>query len=321
MLAVFLILFFVTPCLAIDEPASLSVDGVWAYMNCKENGDQLYLISYSINYTSLPAESVSQAYLVRLMNGAIELRAVAPYAYHDNGYGSGVAAMYFSADDAPTWEGAYTMKLMGNPGLSWNASVPSDSYTPFDVWQNNPLAVSKIVVAGRIVELANQLETDWGIDMVNISETGQQVLTTYGLAYFVNVVPYLFDVAPSVYAPGESMPSGVIQPEIPPENPRTDYADTFDTLITGGLFDVTPMADWMGVTRGQMSAILYYGCVAIIVIVLARRGQSIRPMMMLSIPVVILGTFVGVPMIISILAGLAGFFFTFYSIAWKPGNA
>ena len=45
------------------------------------------------------------------------------------------------------------------------------------------------------------------------------------------------------------------------------------------------------------------------------------PMMLLSIPLVILGAYVGVPLIVTILAGLGAFFFTFYAILFKPSPA
>lgn len=316
--AVFLVLFFATPVLAIDEPDAISIDGVWVYQNCRETGDQLYLVSYNITYTSPPTEDVSEAYLVRLMDGATELRAVAPYAYHDDGYGSGVAAIYFDSEDAPTWQGAYTMKLMGNPLLSWNASAPEESYSAFDVWQDNDMAITKVVVSGRIIELAGLLETAWGEDMTNLSDTGQDVLTAYGLAYFINVVPYFSEIAPYVFAEDEGMGGGIIHPEIPPEEDRTGFADQLVTLVSGTSLDLSPLGDWLGVATGAITTVIYYGLVLYIVIRLSREGKSTRPMMLLSIPLVCLGAYVGVPLIVTVLAGLFALFFTLYAFLFKP---
>jgi len=319
--AVFLIFSLVTPVLAIDEPNDLDINGVWAYRNCRESGDQLYLISYSINYTTNPTESVAEAFLCRLMSGSTELRAVAPCAYYDDGYGDGVVAIYFDTNEAPIWEGAYTMKLLGNPLLSWNASVPETSVSTFDLWQDNQIMVTRIVVAGRIIDLALDLETSWGKDMVGISDAGDQVLTDYGAAYFVNVVPYLFEIAPNVYAKDQGGASGIIPPEIPPEVDRTDHADELVALIIDTPLDMTAVADAFHVSRGAMTAIMYYGVVIMALVLVVRRIGSYKPIMMFSIPLVILGAFVGVPLIVTILAGLASLGMVAYMIFYKPSNA
>ena len=64
--AVFLI---ATPVLAIADPDSMSIDSVYVYRNCRETGDQLYLVTYNITYSSPPSESVTEA----------TLRAILPY--------------------------------------------------------------------------------------------------------------------------------------------------------------------------------------------------------------------------------------------------
>ena len=319
--AIILTLVLVTPALAINPPNSISVDGVWVYRNCREEGDQLYLTYYSINYTTNPTETVTEAYFNRLMNGAVELRATVPFAYYDDGYGDGVVAIYFDADDAPAWEGSYTMKMMGNPFLSWNGSVPEASLSTFNIWQDNPIIVTQTVLAGRIIELAEDLETAWGQDMVTESDTGQDVLTSYGLAYFVNVIPYLAEMAPDVYSEDASMGGAVFEPDIPDEVERTDYADSLEAAIIGTPFDLTDLANRFNVSRGAMTAILYYGCAVTMLIILGRRLHTYKPMMLLSIPVVILGSFIGVPFEATILAGLAGLGMTAYSIWYKPSTA
>lgn len=319
--AILLALLIVTPVLAIEPPSSLSIDGVWVYRNCREAGDQLYLVSYNISYGTNPTEDASEAYLVRLMDGATELKATRPYAYYNDGYGEGVASIYFDAVDAPTWIGNYTMLLVGNPFLSWNGTVPEAELNGFNIWQDNDIAITRVVLSGRIATLATDLETAWGQDMVNLSDTGQQVLTNYGLAYFINVVPYLSGIAPYVFADDQGRGSGVVRPEIPDEVVDTTYADSLVSDIIGTPFDLTAMATSFGTSRGAMTAILYYGILAVIVIILARKLGTIKPMMLLSIPLVILGAFIGVPLIVTILAGLAALAYISWTLFYKSSTA
>jgi hypothetical protein len=306
--------------LAITPPDDIDILGVWAYRNCRETGDQLYLVEYSINYTSLPSETVTEAYMVRLIDGNTTLKYLYPFSYYNKGYGKGVAAMYFSSGDPPDWDEPYLMELLGSPFADWSGALPSVIYFPFDLWQDNEVAITQVVIASRIIWLANELESDWGKDMVTTSDTGKDTLTTYAAGYFMNVVPYLSDVAPSIYPEGQSLPSTIISPDIPPEEVRTDYADTLESSIEGTPLDLTPVATIFGVSRGSLTAILYYGMVLVVLILVARRIESYRPVMLLGGFLVIIGSFVGVPLMVAILGALMGFGMIGFTLFYKPSQ-
>lgn len=321
--AVGVVFLMATPVLAIDDPDSMSVNAVYAYRNCRETGDQLYLVDYTISYnvTGNPDEDAGQAFLCRLLEGSTELRAVSPFPYHDDGYGRGVAAIYFSAADAPGWEAAYTMELVGNPFLDWSGTPPSDTESTFDLWQDNDIAITHVVLSSRIINLAEELETAWSVDMVQQdTQTGEYTLTIYGAAYFSGVVPYLTDVAPSVFVSDE-IQTGVTEIEIDDVDMSTEYADELETGIIGTLFDMTPLADEFGVGRGVLTALLYYGIVLFALITLSIRMKSQKPLMLLSIPLVILGAFVGVPLVTTILAGFISLAYIAYTMFYKPSSA
>ncbi len=107
----------------VREADSVSIDGVNVYRNCLEFLDQLYLVKYDIQYTTIPERPVNETYLVRLRNGAAELATVRPYAYFNDGYALGYASIYFTSATAPAWEGAYNMDIIGNPTLQWMDST------------------------------------------------------------------------------------------------------------------------------------------------------------------------------------------------------
>ena len=309
-----------TPVLAIADPDSMSVDEVYVYRNCREVGDQMYLVTYTITYASPPTESVSEAFLCRLMDGTTELASVAPFTYHNNGYDEGVVAIYFSAENAPDWEGAYTMELTGNPALGWSGDPPTDTDSTFDLWQDNGLAITHVVLSSRIIDLATELETDWSLDMVQQnSETGEYTLTMHGEAYFSGVVPYLPEVAPFVFE--DVVPPVVVEPEIEDPDTSAAYADSLETGILGTVLDITPLADEFGVGRGQLTAILYYAAVLLFLIKVSQKLQSQKPLMILSIPLVVLGAFVGVPLVVTILAAFVAIFFIAWSVFYKPSTA
>ena len=322
-IAILLALVITVPVLAIAQPDSMSIDGAYAYRNCRETGDMLLLIPYTIDYTTNPDENVSEAYLCRLMEEGSALQSVAPYAYYNAGYGQGVVALYFDADDAPEWEGVYTLELLGNPFQDWEGGVPTDTLSSgdFDVWQDNEIEVNQVVIAGRIISLASDLETAWSKDMVTVADDGSEVLTSYASGYFVQVVPYLSEIAPDVFAEGDTIYSTTMEPELPDRDTGTDYADSLVADIIGTPFDFTALATLMLVSRGALTALIYYGLLAFVAVLLARRLRTYKPMMLLSIPFVILGSFIGVPLIVTMLFGLAALGFTAYAIFYKPSTA
>ena len=323
LVAVFATFALVTPVLAIADPESISIDAVYVYRNCREEGDQLYLVSYTIAYNVTPPETAYEAYMCRFMSGGDAIKASSIYAYYNKGYGEGVVAFYFAAGDAPEWAGDYEIVLMGNPFLEWDADAPQDSMesADFAIWQDNPMATTKHVVSSRIFSMAEDLETAWGLDMVlEVTDEGKFVLTTYGIAYFSGVVPYLSEIAPYLYASGQ-MPSEIIAPDIPGITDNTGYADYLESIIGGTIFDLTPVADIFGVSRGALSAVLYYGMLVIFVVLAGRRIGSYKPIMLFSLPLVILGAFVGVPLIVTILVGFLALGFTAYALFYKGSTA
>ena len=324
MIAVLATFMFITPVLAIEQPDDLSLEGVWVYRNCREEDDQLYLVLELIDYSvsGEPSYGADETYMVRLRDGDDTLKYTYPVSYHNNGYDMGVVAIYFGpGDDAPDWEGLYTMQLLGNPFQDWPGGVPSDSTSTFDLWQDNEIAITQSVVESRIIWLANELESDWGVDMVTQSDEGEDVLTSYAAAYFVNVVPYMWDIAPGVFSSSEYMPSETVQPDIPSETAGTDYADALENLILDTPLDLTPLADIFGVSRGGLTAFLYYGAVAAGMIIIARRLGTYKPVMLLSIVPVIVGAFIGVPFIVTALVALMALGMTGWALFYKGSTA
>ena len=309
----------ITPVLAIEQPDTLEINAVYVYQNCRELGDQMYIIDFTIEYTVTPDENAGEAYMCRLREDTDVLAVEYPYPFYNNGYAQGVIGIYLSADDAPDWEGSYNIQLIGNPFLDWTGGVPADSVTTFDIWQDNEIAVTKVVLASRVLALAQALETDWDVDMVNVSDAGQLVLTSNGLAYFSAAIPYFTDIAPS------ALPTGVVHgeifdPVIDDVDTSSDYADSLAAAITGTLFDFTPMADAFGVDRGPLTALLYYGVAVFALIVISRRIESTKPIMILSIPIVIGGAFVGVPLVATILVGFLSIWYIAHNLFYKPSS-
>jgi len=313
------LLLVVSPVLAIDPPDALQINSVYAYQHCLENNDQLYIVEYTITYTPTnPDENATEAYLGRLMDGATELKATAPYAFFDEGYGTGVFAIYFPATDPdlPTWASALTMRLEGNPTLDWGGVPPNTAVSTFDVWSSSTsIATTQAELASRILYLADKLEQAWGINMIDSTGTGSY-LSDYGASYFSNVIPNLRGMAPKALAGGTT----AIEWEV--KTPSTTYADDRAVSVDDTLLDVQKVADKWGVSRMWMSTLLYMIGAVLVLYALVKPTGSSRGLTLLSAPIVIAGGYLGmIPLLATVLLGVTAFALSLFVLFYHPSGA
>ena len=313
-----------SPVFAIDSPDSLQINAVYVYRHCLETNDQLYIVKYYADYDpdadpltdDNPAENITEAYLGRLMDGVDELGSTAPYAYYDDGYDEGIFAIYFSASnpDLPTWANAYTMKLEGNPTLTWTA-VPSIQVGVFDLWSSSTsINETQAELAARILYLADQLEMAWGINMVDSTGTGSY-LSDYGEAYFTNAIPNIQSMAPDAFVGSSAQPNFAIR------TPGTDYADDRADSVNGTMLDTQELADWWGVSRMWASSLLYILAGIFLLYAILSPTGSYKGLVLLSIPLVIGGGYLGmIPLLLTVLLGVAAFFISLFLLFYHPSG-
>jgi len=303
-----------TPVLAMTAPDSLSINAVYAYENYQLTGDQLYIIDYNIDYPTPPSSKADVNYIIRLMDGAEELAWTAPYPYNDNGYGHGVAALYFAPGEGPTWDDDYTMILSGNPMVDWGGSFPYTSTSAF-TWESNPLSETQSLVTTKILALAQGLEADWDIDMVETTSTASY-LTVDGEAYFINVIPGFAETGAGAFY------GNVFQPHYPDITRDDTYATDLESMSEGTILDIgTPVGNLLGVDRGLATTIVIYGIGIAGLIVFCRKINSYKPIMFLFGVVVAIGWALGVPLSITVYAGLLAGFLLLFEILYKPTSS
>ena len=193
----------------IDTPDTLVINKAEVWRDYLEEDDQLYLFTYTIEYTVNPTEGdTSELFVCKLMNGAAELGSTVPYAFFDDGYDIGLIAIYFDAASAPAWNGAYTVKLQGNPTLTWAAGDPPVVETSSITW-NDLGGVSStgtaLTLSFRI--MASAFENDWAgtTDLIEDSPSGSK-FTDQGEAYFTNIVTNLRVACPDLFSASMSTP-------------------------------------------------------------------------------------------------------------------
>ena len=299
LIAVSGILLFVAPVLAaVSQPTDLEIQEVTAWQHSREDNDQLYLIKYYIDFASLPGENVDELFIFRLLDtDDNEITSTTAYPYYSQGYELGIVAFYVEPEDAPTWGSSLSVQIAGNPLIDWDGDPPSTTTTSI-TWNTGSASEIHELLSAKIASLASQLEVAWDVEMT-IAASGMTVLSDTGAAYFVRVVPYLTEVAP--YCQGQQ----IYTPDYPDDKPGEDtYATTLIAALDGTVFDLSGPARSFHTSPGVLAASFYYPLVVVFLVLLARKFKLGKSIMFVACFFVVAGAFIGVPLIVTIVAAL-----------------
>lgn len=260
--ALVLAVLFLTPSVpvyAIANPDSgpfiLQVD---AYQNLDTEGDTLFLVRINIPYVDVPDEPSSTAFIGRLLLAGDEVQSTTPYAYHNSGYNYNTFALYASSDI--TWEGAYTISLSGSPTLEWVGDVPEVSTTIIDWHASSSSALSQSMLVSNVLDWASSLSAYWIVALLSVTGSGGSVLSSYGVQYFTNVIPYLNLLCPSVLPTGQTAATYEDQ----------DFQAAGSEAVTSEWpFDFSGISDWIGLPDASLlHTILMAGLIVFICVTL-----------------------------------------------------
>ncbi len=298
---------------AIPTPDTFVVTEVEAFRGVIESDDQLYVVQFSLDFASNPAESAQEAVLFRLRDAAGgELATTAPFAFVDDGWIDGVVSFYFSAADAPAWQGAFDVQMIGNPSLEWEAGDPW-----FAINDTPTFADNTGQIPGRIRAIGNALEDTFGIDLIE-KVAGVDKLTTDGETYFETVIPLLRQIAPDLFS---------AKTENPVFGDRTftqTYADTVqDQLEDIPGFDASPLETLTGVSREWWTALVFVGAALVVMFGLhVKLNNDIRVTSFLFGIVMIGGTVTGfMPFMAGAAVAIIGVLAIVWPLFYRPSSA
>lgn len=260
--ALMVVLLTPTAVLAIADPDTPpQILSVRVYIDCLQTGDVGVLVEYYLDYAILPSETVAEAYLVVFLDtdGTTQLKTTAPYPFIDNGYGYGLAWIYFTPTQVTDYgldstdQHLYGVRLTGNPTVpsGWAGSPPSVTAS-IDSWQTS--GDTNVLVSLRVLYYADRLAGLWGIpgDLITTTAFGNR-LSTLGETYFTGVITNLRHIAPSAFASGAIDPTDVdldfstgfgavmtdITGTVTGSPINLDPGETTVTVTAAGTFDLT----------------------------------------------------------------------------------
>lgn len=298
---------------AIASPDVLQINYLYAYQGVVNENDQLYVVVFDVDYTVLPDNNADVNFLFRFYDNGVELGAVQPYPFYNGGYTQGIVAFYFDADDPdiPDWSvDDISVKLQGNPAFVWDAGDPPsttiDTVTSWD-------STSSFLTA-RIVLIANQLETVYSIDMINVV-SGQSKLTEYGELYFETVITNLRIMSPTLFSDYVTQPTYITTVN---HSGSVDIASR--SKYTGTIFDQADTATLLGIDVSWVYSILWLLVTGIIAWVYATKIGTIGLTWLVGLCLVV-GSFMSfMPTAVGIACGVLGGLFILYPIFFRNAS-
>lgn len=305
---------------AIATPDTFTINQINAYRHLRETDDQLYLVTFTIEYTANPSESAGEAWLIRLIATDNTVLGVAnPYSMtiNNNGYAQGCVTIYFTEDNAPTWSGNHTVELTGNPTLSWTAGdPPSTTSNTFASWSSSSsIGETSTELTARIRYIAQVFEDDWASDLIETTPSGTQ-LTANGIDYFTNSIPYLRNICPALF------PSTMIVPEFEERDYSQTYATAMETRWVGdALLDLSGLATTLGVSTMWATSIGWLIFTVMLCMFLNRYVNSYQITALAVAIMLVTGSLLGLmPFVIAPIVGALGLLAVVYNVAWSGAS-
>lgn len=313
LVAILWLVLSVSPVLAIANPDSITMHTWKVFENIFETDDMLFVVSYDVAYASEPSEDVSDAFLFQIKNGAT-LLAQRPLNY----YQYNVISIYLDATQAAslTWGTAYDVVITGNPALFGTITEGTNMVTRTlsgSDWIEGTESQSRELLRVHCLNLAEDLEDDWGGGITLVVETGDGTyLDEDGRIVFLAAIPSLDSAIPNLF----QYSIGTI--DIEKETATGAYDTELSMTNKAGTAIATAFSgigDYIGVT-GQTAGGLFIAMIALIVagLVFFYSGNTVAAMV-LATPIVIMGNWMGlVPLVITWIAAMIIVFYTAYHL-------
>jgi len=295
---------------AIAPPDALRIVDVAVFRHCIETDDRYVVVTYDIDYATLPDESVTEAFILRLWDGDTELRPASPYAYGAyRGYKLGVVSFYFSATDAPLWGKALTITLEGSPRYFTSPQVASYELQATDYLSTDSLSATSTAFSTYIQTRAVMLEDLW-TEAAGWNLISEGKLTSLGTEYFSTVIPGIIQMCPQLF---------MVVAETVTVTPKT-WGKTYKEELTATLKDTpwgkafTTVGEALEVSGDWVSGLVVLAVMLVVIAVTTMRfgsAFSVIPGLLVFIGGVLLGL---VPMELLFVGAFLLFFAALYTV-------
>lgn len=229
LLVVFLIIGSTSPALAADEaPDSVSLDNIVIFNGLLVAGDFLAVAPYEIPFTTPPDPNINETYIFRLLSadGSTDLGTITANPAYNGGYGQGIISFYI--ESGMVTGTAYIFRVQQNP-----AYYTSPQYWDFvaDNTTYSEAADQALALAAKVIATAEILAPEYDVTLLDTTESGGTILSTYGELYYLNAIPGLQLMSPTLFS------VQLTNPDYTQRSWSTTFADNIKTNYAGTIVE------------------------------------------------------------------------------------
>ncbi len=306
-----------TPARAISNPTAIQIHTNKVFQNIFTSGDIVAVVSEEVDYTSLPSESASTAFLFNILDvagiGILASRGLNYYNYN-------LQAIYLTPAQVSgniTWGSNYKFRITGNPALFTSlvegTNMRTTTLAGYD-WITGDMTISRELLKQHLLDIAYALQTAWAITLLTTTSSGTQVINSTGRPYFIAAIPGIDNVIPDLFQTSIGIPSiDVSSTNITAAGANANNVTA--RLGSGIATAFTGIGNALG-TSQQTSAGLW---IALFILTVASivflNTENTTMAMILTVPIMLMGVYTGaIPMAILFTAGIVmvaymGYFF------------
>lgn len=277
----------------IAAPTTLEIHSVDVYRPYIETDDQLWIVSYTIDYTTNPTDGTATDLFqinIKDAGGAI-VSSLQPYSLFDNGFNKGFLGFYYSGASYPTWGGTYSLELIGNAAYTWTAGTPpSDTFLSINIYWHTAYATTALCQAAIVTKMRSLLPNltyTWGSSsyILTINSTKGIVCTATGEDYITNTIYEARTYLTALFQLTENPASAV---ERDYGHSPTDSPSLFLATSAGTVLDMRNLA--ISLSGGSVTDQNTFGmfflamvCVGLLVIMMLMGGQFMPAMTLIAL--------------------------------------
>lgn len=321
------------------QPAALTVMGVFAYQNTLVPSDQLYVIDYTINYstadlaTMLNTGRANGYYLVRLMNGTTLIQDMAAISIYRAGYCRNIALIYIAAPTVTWATGTVGVRVDGNPlATTWaGGTVPTSGLRLVDRWSSFAEPdTTRSELTRTLKDLLLSVQADLSSITLDSSlfmaeaATGGIVLTPAGQSYLGNQLYYILingqtsngKGALKVMAPG-LFEESIVRPEVSARSYSGTYANSLVTDLAGTPLDFSTVATKLNTSPAFVGVGLFLIVFLVAARWLTKKGFNPKLIITLGCFGLVFGSFFLLPMALAIGLGVFAVIFIGFILFYR----
>jgi len=307
---------FVSPALAATEDIELDIKDTIVCRNLAQSGDMLFVVHYEISWDAeedYPDDPSDDTILVQLIETeqSVSMAATTPYPFYNSGYSEQVSSFYFSptlvAALSMVWEEPFMFRIATEPGFIATPVTEEWVLSDGDYVSSADQQENRDELADWLFEVAQDLETDWGVSASLTTVSVTDVLSDLGEQYFGRVIPGLRDMCPDIFTvtwgPGSFDETEWTMDKQEALKEQWDGEDNFVENALDGLDDL--FSD-----SGMFTTFAALGFVLFTMMISFRMFTNARPGLLLGLLILPFGARLG--FVDAVIMGLIAFLFILY---------